>query len=225
MCRLVFRGWGKKDENKPTFLSFHDSIAVPMLTRGIKSFCFLTFLINQAPLEVKDESGIYLHLSFNLYLVACFKMVLPGNMCILIKMPITFVPSALSDKTSCPHILSSLCIWLVIYMYQTPTHWKAPGVWSLTSDWNKANSPHTSGPALPSQCLLHHLNGHSQGKSAKTWRPKLPLEIDSPLFCKLNLWTLRGKCILRNLSIPLLLHFFLRTLLSPHPHTHAHTQM
>lgn len=162
---LSWEGKAKKDSNKSTFLSFfHDSTAVPVLTPGIKSFCFPTFLISQTPLEVKDESGIYLHLSFNLCSVACFRMVLPGNMCILIKMPITkkkkmpitFVPSALSDKTSCPHIVSALCIWLVIYTYQTPT---SQWVWSLTSDRNKANSPHISGPTIPSQCILHHLNG------------------------------------------------------------------
>lgn len=87
---LSWEGKAKKDSNKSTFLSFfHDSTAVPVLTPGIKSFCFPTFLISQTPLEVKDESGIYLHLSFNLCSVACFRMVLPGNMCILIKMPIT----------------------------------------------------------------------------------------------------------------------------------------
>jgi len=86
---------------------------MPMLTPGIKSFHFPTLLINQASLEVKDERGVYLHLSLNPYSVACFKMVLPENICIFIKMPITFVPSVLSDKmsiTSAP-ILSVLCVW------------------------------------------------------------------------------------------------------------------
>lgn len=80
---------------------------VPMLTSGIKSFWFPMLLINQASLEVKDESGIYFHLSFNLYSVTCLKMILPGNMCILIQMPITFVMSASTDKTSCPHLVST----------------------------------------------------------------------------------------------------------------------
>lgn len=96
-----------------------------MRTSGIKSFHFPTPLINQASLEVKGERGVYLHLSLNLYSVACFKMVLPENICIFIKMPITFVPSVLSDW---PHFVSDLCMELVIYTDQTPAHPKDSGV-------------------------------------------------------------------------------------------------
>lgn len=70
-----------------------------VLTPGIKSFCFPILLINQASLEVKDESAVYLHVSYNVFSVACFKMIFPGNMWIPMKMAITFAPSAILDRS------------------------------------------------------------------------------------------------------------------------------
>lgn len=54
----------------------------------------------------------------------------------------------------CPHFVSALCMELVIYTDQTPTHAKGSGVWSLTSDWNWGKlAPSTS------QYIFHSLNG------------------------------------------------------------------